>query len=238
MADVTVPPAAETVRVVVVDDDALVRAGLRTMLAGDPTIEVVAELDDGDGVTRAVADHDPDVILMDVRMPRTDGVEAVRQLGEIAGAPPVIMLTTFDSDQTVLAALRAGAAGYLVKHTPPDQIIAAIHQSAAGEPVFSPSVLRTLVHHARSDQRAAAPHDELSERREAFAALSDRERAIARAVADGRSNAAIAADLYLSTGTVKADVSAMLAKLGAGNRIQLAILTHQLDGPSGSDPHP
>lgn len=217
------------VRVIVVDDDPLVRTGLRTLLAGDPTIEVVAELDDGDGVPTAVADHAPDVILMDIRMPRTDGVEAVRQLGETAGAPPVIMLTTFDSDQTVLSALRAGAAGYLVKHTPPDRIIAAIHQAAAGEPVFSASVLRTLVHHARSDPPASARAGEASDRREAFDALSDRERAIARAVADGRSNTVIAADLYLSAGTVKADISAMLAKLGVDNRIQLAILTHQLD---------
>lgn len=217
----------ESVRVALVDDDPLVITGLRMLLAGDHRISVVAELSDGDQVPAAVADHRPDVVLMDIRMPGVDGIEAVRRLGELPDPPPVIMLTTFDADQTVLAAVRAGAAGYLVKHAPPEQIVAAIHSAAAGEPVFSPTVLRTLVRHTRQEPRPADP-DVPEETRDAFAALSDRELDIARAVAAGQSNTEIAADLYLSTGTVKADISTMLAKLGLTNRIQLAILTHRL----------
>lgn len=218
----------ETVRVVLVDDDALVITGLRMLLAGDPRIEVVAELNDGDQVAAVVDDHRPDVVLMDIRMPRMDGIEAVRRIGERPDPPPVIMLTTFDADQTVLAAIRAGAAGYLVKDAPPEQIVAAVHAAAAGEPVFSPTVVRTLVRHTREEARPAepAPPDHT---RSAFDALSDRERAIARAVAAGRSNAEIAAELYLSAGTVKADISTMLGKLGVDNRIQLAVLSYRLD---------
>jgi len=220
----------EPVRVVLVDDDALVITGLRMLLAGDPRIAVVAELTDGDQVPAAVLDHRPDVVLMDIRMPRVDGIEAVRRLGQQPDPPPVIMLTTFDADQTVLAAIRAGAAGYLVKDAPPEQIVAAIHAAAAGDPVFSPTVVRTLLRHTREDPRPTEAEVSAGTR-SAFDALSERERAIARAVAAGRSNAEIAAELYLSAGTVKADISTMLGKLGVDNRIQLAILNYRLDTP-------
>jgi DNA-binding NarL/FixJ family response regulator len=224
----------EPVRVILVDDDALVITGLRMMLAGDPRIEVVAELNDGDQLTAAVHDHRPDVVLMDIRMPRVDGIEAVRRLGKQDASPPVIMLTTFDADQTVLAAIRAGAAGYLVKDAPPEQIVAAVHAAAAGDPVFSPTVVRTLVRHTREEPPAEPAGSEApvaEHLRSAFDALSERERAIARAVAAGRSNAEIAAELYLSAGTVKAEISTMLGKLGVDNRIQLAILNYRLDTP-------
>lgn len=218
----------ERVRVALVDDDPLVITGLRMLLAGDPRIEVVAELNDGGPVPDAVRDHRPDVILMDIRMPGVDGIEAVRRLAELTDAPPVIMLTTFDADETVLAAIRAGAAGYLVKDAPPEQIVAAVHAAAAGDPVFSPAVLRALVRHTRQPAEpaeAAVPEPV----RAAFDRLSERERAIARGVTAGMSNADIAAELYLSAGTVKAAISGMLASLGVDNRIQLAILTHRLD---------
>jgi DNA-binding NarL/FixJ family response regulator len=214
VADVTPPPR---VRVAVVDDDALVRAGLRLLLAGHPAVELVAEAADGDEVPVLVAEHHPDVILMDVRMRRTDGVAAVRQL---AGGPPVVMLTTFDADETVLAAVRAGAVGFLVKHAPPDEIVAAVQRVAVGEPAFSPSVVGALVRHART---AGEPDPGA----QAFAALSDRERDIARSVARGHTNAEIAAELYLSAGTVKAEISALLNRLGLQNRIQLAVLAHR-----------
>lgn len=214
MADVTPPPR---VRVAVVDDDALVRAGLRLLLAGHPAVELVAEAADGDEVPRLVTEHRPDVILMDVRMRRMDGVAAVRQL---AGGPPVIMLTTFDADETVLAAVRAGAVGFLVKHAPPEDIVAAVQRVAVGEPAFSPSVVGALVRHARTAGEPDAGA-------QAFGSLSERERDIARSVARGHTNAEIAAELYLSAGTVKAEVSALLGRLGLQNRIQLAVLAHR-----------
>lgn len=220
MADLSEGP----LRVLIVDDDPLVRSGLRMLLAGDRGIRVTAEAEDGDEVAGLVESEPLDVILMDVRMSRLDGIEAVRQMQERASAPPVIMLTTFDADGTVLEAVRAGAAGFLVKHTAPESIIAAVHQAAAGEPVFSPSVLRALVGHARSGSRP--------EQSPSVDQLGDRERSIAVRVAQGLSNAEIATQLFLSTGTVKADVSAMLTKLGLSNRIQLAIFAHeQLDAP-------
>ncbi|GAB3753015.1 response regulator transcription factor [Microlunatus parietis] len=224
MADLSEEP----VRVALVDDDPLVITGLRMLLAGDPWIEVVAELNDGEPVPDAVRDHRPDVILMDIRMPGVDGIEAVRRLAALTDPPPVIMLTTFDADQTVLAAIRAGAAGYLVKDAPPEQLVAAVHAAAAGDPVFSPAVLRALVRHTRRPaEPAEAPVP--APVKAAFEALGERERAIARGVTAGLSNADIAAELYLSAGTVKAAISGMLASLGLDNRIQLAILTHRLD---------
>ncbi|MFC7623388.1 response regulator [Microlunatus sp. GCM10028923] len=228
----------ERVRVVLVDDDPLVITGLRMLLAGDPRIEVVAELNDGGPVLDAVRDHRPDVILMDIRMPGVDGIEAVRRLAELAEAPPVIMLTTFDADQTVLASIRAGAAGYLVKDAPPERLVAAVHAAAAGDPVFSPAVLRALVRHTRRPAEPAEPAEAPVPEpvRVAFDALTERERAIARGVTAGLSNADIAAELYLSTGTVKAAISGMLASLGVDNRIQLAILTHRLDPPGVDTP--
>ncbi|WP_331714271.1 response regulator transcription factor [Auraticoccus cholistanensis] len=211
-------------RVLVVDDDPLVRAGLRMLLAGDPTIELVGEAGDGDEVPDAVAASRPDVVLVDVRMPRTDGVTAVAELKRRPGAPAAIMLTTFDADETVLAALRAGADGFLLKHADPESIVGAVHRAAAGEPVFSPSVLRALLQRATGTPSEPEEDDPLRRR---WDRLSEREREVARAVARGLSNAEIAAELYLSTGTVKAEVSAVLTRLGLANRIQLAVVASQ-----------
>jgi DNA-binding NarL/FixJ family response regulator len=211
------------IRVLIVDDDPLVRAGLRLMLGGTADIEVVAEASDGDEVAEAVAGSSPRVVLMDIRMSRVDGIEAARRLRENMHerSPAVIMLTTFRADAMVLEALRAGAAGFLLKHTAPHDIVAAVRTAAAGEPIVSPSVLRQLIDHVSGGPQHNSP-GALA----ALAVLTERERDIAFAVAEGLGNAEIAERLYLSVGTVKAHLSAALAKLELDNRIQLAILAH------------
>lgn len=214
------------IRVLLVDDDALVRTGLRLMLGGAPDLEVVGEAADGSEVTDAVARLRPDVVLMDVRMPVLDGIAATRALaGRTGHRPEVIVLTTFDADTTVLEALRAGAAGFLLKHTQPEQIVDAVRRAAAGEPVLSPTVARTLIDHvATSENREVAVRRRRA--RDLLTQLSDREQAVALAVADGLSNAEIGERLFMSVGTVKAHVSSTLAKLDLVNRIQLALLAH------------
>ncbi|MDG4789356.1 response regulator transcription factor [Micromonospora sp. WMMD1102] len=224
--------AGPAIRVLLVDDDALVRTGLRLMLGGAPDIEVVGETADGADVADAVTRLRPDVVLMDVRMPLLDGIAATRAITARSGQrPEVIVLTTFDADATILDALRNGAAGFLVKHTPPEQIVDAVRRAAAGEPVLSPTVARTLIDHVagvaphrRPDQRH--PDQRRHRARERFGLLSERERAVAVAVAEGLSNGEIADRLFLSVGTVKAYVSSALAKLDLDNRIQLALLAH------------
>ncbi|MFJ1589399.1 response regulator [Kitasatospora albolonga] len=212
------------IRVLLADDDALVRAGLRLMLRGAAGIEVVAEAADGAAVADAVRDSAPDVVLMDIRMPVMDGITATR---EVTGAPEpgprVIVLTTFDAEGLVLRAMRAGAAGYLLKHTDPEEIVEAVYRAARGEPVLSPSAARALIDHAAAGD---ATDTRMADAARRLALLSPREREIADAVADGRSNAEIGQRLFLSVGTVKATVSSALAKLGLDNRIQLALLAH------------
>ncbi|MBQ1080645.1 response regulator transcription factor [Nocardiopsis sp. B62] len=223
------------VRVLLVDDDALVRAGLRLMLSGGGDIEVVGEADDGSQVVAAVAEHRPDVVLMDVRMPGVDGIAATEQLrtGLSDGThrvpgPQVLVLTTFDADATVVRALRAGAAGYLLKHTDPARIVEAVRRAALGEPVLSPSVARALMDRAAGVdpvERSEAP-TRRDRARARLALLTDRERDVAEAVTEGLSNAEIADRLFMSMGTVKAHVSSALTKLDLSGRIQLALLTH------------
>ena len=215
MADVTRP-----VRVLVVDDDALVRAGLTMMLDGAAGIEVVGGAADGADVPAAVDAHAPDVVLMDLRMPRVDGILATARLRARHNPPEVLVLTTFDTDEHVLAALRAGAAGFLLKDTPPERIVEAVRRVAAGEALLSPQITRRLMDRVAGDagtrQRAS----------KAVAALSPREREVLLAVAQGHSNADIAADLAMSVATVKAHVSHILEKLGLANRTQIALLAH------------
>ncbi|MEH1099909.1 response regulator transcription factor [Micromonospora sp. CPCC 205561] len=217
------------IRVLLVDDDALVRTGLRLMLGGAPRLEVVGEAADGADVADAVARLRPDVVLMDVRMPLLDGIAATRNITSHAGhRPAVIVLTTFDADATVVEALRAGAAGFLVKHTPPERIVDAVHRAAAGEPVLSPTVARALMDRVAAG--ADAPVDARRRRaRERFALLTERERQVARAVAAGLSNAEIAGRLFMSVGSVKAHISSALTRLDMTNRIQLALLAHDAD---------
>lgn len=208
------------VRVLVVDDDALVRSGLRLMLGEADDIAIVAEATDGDEVPAAVAAHHPDVVLMDLRMPRVDGVRATADLVGRPEAPAVLVLTTFDTDQDVLAALRAGATGYLVKDTPPADIEDAIRRVAVGGTALSPSVTRRLI--AAATGRESGRPDAGAR----LAVLSEQERAVAAAVGRGWSNARISRELLLSLSTVKTYLSSALAKLDLENRTQLALLAH------------
>jgi DNA-binding NarL/FixJ family response regulator len=213
------------VRVLLVDDDALVRAGLRIILSSAEDLEVVGEADDGADAVAAVREHRPDVVLMDIRMAQLDGISATAALRRLARPPQVIVLTTFHADEQVLSALRSGASGFLVKDTPPAQIINAIRVVASGDAIISPSVTRTLLAHVgnteASDRRRAAA--------QRLAALTDREREVATAVGAGASNAEVAASLYLSEATVKAHVSRLFTKLDVTNRVQIALLVHDAD---------
>jgi len=213
---------SERIRVLVVDDDALVRAGLALLLAGAADIEIVGEAADGSEVARAVAEHAPDVVLMDIRMPEMDGLAATEQLRSRDGAPEVIVLTTFEADDYVLRALRAGAGGFLLKDTPPVDIIRAIRAVAAGEPMLSPTITRRLI------GRVTDGEGDLRRRhaRERLDLLTEREREVAVAIALGRSNAEIGRELYMSVATVKAHVSHVLEKLELNNRVQIALLAH------------
>lgn len=210
------------VRVLLVDDDALVRAGLRMILSSSEEVEVVGEAADGADAVAAVQAHRPDVVLMDIRMPGMDGIAATAALRQLAAPPHVIVLTTFQADEHVMDALRAGADGFLLKDTPPTEIINAVRLVAAGEAMLSPSVTRTLLSHLGND--------ELAERRRVAAArlasLTDREQEVAEAVGSGASNAEIAATLFMSEATVKAHVSRLLTKLDVANRVHIAILVH------------
>ena len=207
---------SDRIRVLLVDDDALVRSGLRMMLAGAERIEVVGEADDGRGVLSAVDLHRPDVVLMDIRMPQVDGIAATRLLRSQPAAPAVVVLTTFDTDERVLRALRAGAAGFLLKDTPPAEIVRAIELIHAGDGMLSPAVTRRLIAMVAGDSDAGA--------RDLLEALSPREREVALAVGRGLPNAEIAAELHMSVATVKAHVSRLLVKLGVENRVQIALL--------------
>ena len=182
---------------------------------------MVGEADDGRGVLAAVDRHRPDVVLMDLRMPQVDGIAATRLLRAQPDPPAVVVLTTFDADELVLRALQAGAAGFLLKDTPPPEIVRAIELVHAGDAMLSPAVARRLIALVAGDGEAAARRDGARER---LASLSAREHEVAVAVGQGRANAEIAAELHMSVATVKAHVSKLLAKLDLDNRVQIALL--------------
>ena len=209
-----------TIRVLLVDDDALVRSALSMMLAGADGIDVVGEASDGDEVGIAVDAYQPHVVLMDIRMPRVDGIEATIRLRRRPSPPEVVVLTTFDADELVLRALRAGASGFLLKDTPPDQIVAAVRTVAAGDPMLSPDITRRLI------DLVAADNSVQERARAALGKLSEREQEVALAVARGGSNADIAAELYMSVATVKSHISSIFTKLDLDNRTQIALLAH------------
>jgi DNA-binding NarL/FixJ family response regulator len=215
------------IRLAVVDDDALVRAGLALMLGGRDDVTIVAEAADGDEVAAMVDEHAPDVVLMDLRMARMDGLRATELLLSRPDPPAVIVLTTFDTDDHVLRALRAGAAGFLLKDTPPAQILEAVRRVAAGEATLSPTVTRQLIAHVTADGPGGSRRRDDARRR--LGELTPREREVARALGGGLTNAELAADLYMSTATVKAYVSRLLAKLGLDNRVQVALLVHDAE---------
>ena len=212
----------ERVRVLIVDDDALVRSGLRLMLSGSERVEVVAEADDGSGVLAAVDAHRPDVVLMDLRMPKVDGLAATELLCRQPRAPRVLVLTTFDADELVLRALRAGADGFLLKDTPPAEIVKAIELVAGGDGILSPAVARQLIEHIAAE--GAGADARRAEARRRLDSLTDREREVARAIGQGKTNADIAAELFMSVATVKAHVTRVLSKLDVENRVQIALL--------------
>jgi DNA-binding NarL/FixJ family response regulator len=218
----TPDPQPTVTRVLIVDDDALVRAGLSMMLAGVPDLEIVGEAADGADVPAMVESARPDVVLMDIRMPRVDGLAATETLRKRAEPPEIVILTTFDTDDHVLRALRAGATGFLLKDTPPADIVAAVRRAAAGEPILSPSVTRQLIAHVSDGDDGGRSR----QARGQLADLSERELEVAVAIAHGKSNAEISAELFMSVATVKAHVSRVLTKLGLNNRVQIALLVH------------
>ncbi|XVX20159.1 response regulator [Actinomycetota bacterium] len=208
------------IRVLIVDDDPLVCSGLRGILGSADDIEVVADVSDGDQVVEAVHRHHPDVVLMDIRMARQDGIAATAELQRLAEPPRVIVLTTFDLDDVLLRALGAGAAGFLLKTSSPLEIISSVRNVAAGEGALSSRSARQVVEHLRND-----PARDLRESAAALVAtLTERERDIVRLVAQGKSTPQIAAELFLGEATVKSHLSHAQAKLGASSRVEVGIL--------------
>jgi DNA-binding NarL/FixJ family response regulator len=209
------------IRVLLVDDEELVRSGLRMILETAGDIEVVGEAADGRGAVDQVRRHRPDAVLMDIRMPGLDGLAATRELAALPDPPKVIMLTTFELDEYVHAALEHGAVGFLLKDIPPRDLIQAVRTVAEGNAMLAPTVTRRLIEEfaARSSAPAVAARERLE-------ALTEREREVVVAVARGLSNAEIGRRLFMSEATVKAHVSHVLAKLGLRNRVQAAILVH------------
>jgi DNA-binding NarL/FixJ family response regulator len=216
---------ADVTSVLVVDDDPLVRSALTLMLGGDAGLSVIGEAPDGAAGLTACRELRPDVVLMDIRMPVLDGIDATRALKEAGPSPQVIVLTTFDADEHVLQALAAGADGFLLKDTPPAEVVAAIRAVAAGEPMLSPSATRAVL----SRIRESSPDGRGDDARRALDGLTDRERDVALEVGRGLSNAQIAQRLHLSVPTVKAHVSRLFDKLQVTNRVQIAIVVHDAD---------
>jgi DNA-binding NarL/FixJ family response regulator len=208
------------IRVAVVDDQALVRAGFRMILEAEPDMTVVGEAGDGRDAVDLVARAAPDVVLMDIRMPVMDGVEATAQITR-NGRPRVLMLTTFDLDDYVYAALRAGASGFLLKDTPPELLVDAVRVVAAGEALLAPSVTRKLI---EEFARRPAPSDT---RHPGIDQLTEREVEVLRLMARGRSNAEIAEQLYLGETTVKTHVGRVLTKLGVRDRVQAVVMAYE-----------
>lgn len=207
------------IRVLLTDDQHLVRAGLRTLLENDPEITVAGEAANGQEALEQVLALSPDVVLMDIRMPVMDGVEATRRIRHHAEAPPVMILTTFDDDDEVLSAIQAGATGYLLKDTPGAQLRDAVRATAANESHLSPQITRKLM----EQMITRTPQPQLQD----FSVLTERELEVLKAVARGRSNPEIAAELYLSPATARTYVSRILTKLGARDRTELAIRAHR-----------
>jgi DNA-binding NarL/FixJ family response regulator len=212
-----------TIRVLIADDEALVRGGFLSMLERHADIDVVGEASDGRQAVALALELDPDVVLMDIRMPRLDGLEATRRLLSKPGAraPRVLMLTTFDRDLYIYEALKAGASGFMLKDSPPERLAAAIRVVATGEAMLAPAITRRLIEeHVRGPRPGQAIPAELDE-------LSPRELDVLRLVARGDSNAEIAEGLHLSQATVKTHVAAILAKLGLRDRTQVVVFAYE-----------
>lgn len=211
-----------SIRVFVVDDQLLVRAGFRMVIDSQSDMQVVGEAGDGDAALHALSVTASDVVLMDVRMPVLDGVEATRRLRGRDGAPKVVVLTTFDLDEYAFAALKAGASGFLLKDTPPPALLDAIRSVHSGDAVVAPSTTRRLL-----ERFAAHLPDDATPAPAAFDSLTEREGEILLEVARGRSNAEIAASLYVAEATVKTHIGRILAKVGLRDRVQLVVMAYE-----------
>jgi len=215
--------------VVIVDDEQLVRMALRLVIDGEPDLTVVAEAADGDTALAVVAEQRPDVVLMDVRMPGRDGLSTTRELLTRPTPPRVLVLTTFDSDELVLGALRAGALGFVLKDTPPARIVDAVRTVAAGNPVLSPAATARVIAAATGPQFSDARRASREAARQQLSTLTERELDTARAIADGLGNPEIAQRLHISIATVKAHTGNLFAKLAVENRVQIALLVRDAE---------
>ncbi|MCQ9385687.1 response regulator [Brevibacterium moorei] len=216
-------PGDSPIRVIVVDDQAMVREGFAALLGSQPDITVVGTAADGAEVTELVRRSQPDVVLMDIRMPRLNGLDATRQVVAMPGLkqPRVIILTTFDADEYVFAALRAGASGFLLKDSTPEELITAVHVVAAGEALLAPAITSKLIADYAARPEPRGPGKTL------LAELTERELDVMRLVAAGRSNAEAAAELFLGEQTVKTHVSRILRKLGLRDRAQIVVAAYE-----------
>jgi DNA-binding NarL/FixJ family response regulator len=209
------------IRVLLADDEALIRTGIRLILETADDIEIVAEAANGSEAVELTRSHQIDVALLDIRMPKLDGIAAAEQIGRLVPGTRVVMLTTFGEDEYVARALRAGAAGFLLKDTPPDGLIHAVRVAAGGEAILSPKITRHII------DRYVGPEDTRGDAaRRRLEVLTERERDVLIRISAGSSNAEIAKGLLISEGTAKAHVSRVLTKLGCTNRVQAAILAH------------
>ncbi|WP_049660832.1 response regulator transcription factor [Kitasatospora sp. MY 5-36] len=214
------------IRVLLADDEPMIRAGLRAVLATDPGIEIVAEAGDGREAVELVRRHRPDVAVLDIRMPGTDGITAAAEIRRNSLATGVLMLTTFGEDDYILRALSGGANGFLIKSGEPEELLAGVHAVAGGAAYLSPKVAARVVAHLAATG-AGGPADRRAGAREQVAALTTRERDVLTLIAAGLSNGQIARRLGVVEGTVKAHVSSILARLGVANRAAAAVLAHE-----------
>jgi DNA-binding NarL/FixJ family response regulator len=213
---------ADRIRIVIVDDQALIRGGLRMILDAHDDIEIVGEAADGEQALRLIREQEPDVVLLDIRMPNIDGLEVTQQLKATASPSRVLILTTYDVDEYVYQALRDGAAGFMLKSAPPDRLVDAVRTVAGGEALLAPSITRRLIeeHVQRTTPSRVA--------REELATLTDREREVLVLIAHGRSNVEIASELFLGESTVKTHVNRILHKLGLRDRVQAVVLAYEV----------
>jgi DNA-binding NarL/FixJ family response regulator len=211
----------ERIRILIVEDDALMRAGLRGVLSSDPAIELVGEADDGRAAAYRTRLLEPDVVLMDIRMPDLDGISATREVLAAFPEVKVVILTTFEDDDYIFGALSAGASGFLLKRTRPEDLIAAIHTIAAGDSLLSPSVTSRVIERMAGQPPPGAAHDARLDE------LTPRETEVLELVARGLSNGEIAADLVIEESTVKTHVKRILGKLGARDRVQAVIFAYE-----------
>lgn len=213
---------SELLRLVIADDQALVRSGIRLILEAQPDIEVLAEASDGAQALQLAREHAPDVVLMDIQMPRLDGIAATGRICALPGrAPRVLVLTTFDQDDHLYDAARAGATGFLLKTAPPEQLVAAVRAAASGETLLAPSITRRLLEEftRRPPPGTSVPAE--------LATLTEREREVLVLVARGLSNTEVAQELVVSEGTVKSHLNRLLAKLGVRDRVQAVVLAYE-----------